>query len=536
MTEELAFARKASGLVRGLSTYDAWSMGLLLILPMYEIWYGLQIGMGLFSGANLPIALIIVTVLFGLPAIFLWGVLSGSMPRSGGEYIYNSRILHPAVAMAASFGMLTGQLYWNIYEGSWFANPSLTILGQYLGWTGLVNFVSTKAGIVICAVVVWVLVFLIVGFGMSVYKHFQRPVVAATTVISAAFAIILIVTSKAHFIQHWNSAAARYHSLTYSQLPAAVAHASGAAVPHTWNWGDTIGAAFSTLYMFVIYAYAMAYVSGEVKRPDKAILKANAYAVLVPFAIGIVAFVGFSRMVNFNFLSSTAYNNLNGGVKGYNFPFSTSFMDLTFIASGFNRVVGVLLSLTWILTTLAMLCVIVVMLQRVLFAWGMDRMGPKFFSEISARFASPIKMYALVCGVSAVLEIAYVLWLTSAFAGLVAGGMLVVSVFAVTAISAILFPYRKRAKGIWDSSPYNTWRIAGVPIITIAGVVYLACICLIVYYGFLDPKTRDVTGKSLIEFVIIWACGVVWYLLWRRHGKRQVGDAMSLVYQELPPE
>jgi amino acid transporter len=371
---------------------------------------------------------------------------------------------------------------------------------------------------------------------MKVWRYFQRPVVAITVGSTALFAIIVLVTSKAHFISHWNSAAARYHSLTYSQLPTAVAHASGVvAMPHTWSWADTFGS-ISAVYMFVIYGYAMAYVSGEVKRPDTTMLKANAIAVLVPAVIGVAAFLGLSHMLDFNFLSATAYNNLNGGVKGYNLPFSTSFMDLTFIASGFNRVIGVLLSLTWILVTISMLSVITIMLQRVIFAWGMDRMGPRFFTDINARWASPIKGYALIAGGSAVLEIAYVLWLQNALVGLVAGGMMVVSVFAVTGISAIVFPYRKRAKGIWDSSPYKKWQIAGVPVITIAGVVYFAVVCLVIYFGFLDHKTRDATGKNLIEFAVVWALGIAWYFVWRWHGHRKVGDAMSLVYQELPPE
>jgi amino acid transporter len=152
MADELTFARKASGLVRGLSTYDAFSMGAMLILPLYGIWISLQVGAGIFQGANLVISTLLMAVVFGVPAVFVWGIMSASMPRSGGEYIYNSRILHPAVAMAASFGMVTGQLYWNIYEGSWVADPSLKILGQYLGWSGLVNWVSTKSGTVICAV------------------------------------------------------------------------------------------------------------------------------------------------------------------------------------------------------------------------------------------------------------------------------------------------------------------------------------------------------------------------------------------------
>ena len=535
MADELTFARKASGLVRGLSTYDAFSMGAMLILPLYGIWISLQVGAGIFQGANLVISTLLMAVVFGVPAVFVWGIMSASMPRSGGEYIYNSRILHPAVAMAASFGMVTGQLYWNIYEGSWVADPSLKILGQYLGWSGLVNWVSTKSGTVICAVAVWVLVFLIVAFGMRVYKYFQRPVVAITLALTAVFGCIVLFTSKAHFTMNWNAAAARYHSLTYSQLPLAVAHAQGSAVPHTWSWGDTFGS-LSVVYMFVIYAYAMAYVSGEVKRPDKAILRANGFVVIVACGLGVLAFAGLYHMADFKFLSATAYNDLNGGVKGYTFPYSSSFMDLTFIASGFNRVVGVLLSLTWLLSTISILCVIMVMMQRVLFAWGMDRMGPKWFTDISPRWASPIKTYALIAGLSAVLEVVYVLWLEGAFAGLVAAGMMVVSVFAVTAVSAIVFPYRKRAKGIWDSSPYNRLKIFGVPVITIAGVIYLAVVCVVIYFGFLDPKTRDAHAKNLIEFAIVWGLGIIWYFVWKAIGHRKIGDAMSRVYQELPPE
>ncbi len=32
---------------------------------------------------------------------------------------------------------------------------------------------------------------------------------------------------------------------------------------------------------------------------------------------------------------------------------------------------------------------------RIIFAWGMDRMGPKWFTDVNARFASPVKNYIL---------------------------------------------------------------------------------------------------------------------------------------------
>ena len=53
MAEELAFARKASGLTRGLSMYDAFGMGLINILPLYAIWFMFMAGLGIFAHANL---------------------------------------------------------------------------------------------------------------------------------------------------------------------------------------------------------------------------------------------------------------------------------------------------------------------------------------------------------------------------------------------------------------------------------------------------------------------------------------------------
>ncbi len=53
----------------------------------------------------------------------------------------------------------------------------------------------------------------------------------------------------------------------------------------------------------------------------------------------------------------------------------------------------------------------------------------------------------------------HVLWLSASLAGLVGGGLQFASVFLITGISALLFPYRKNVRGIWEASPYRTWKI-----------------------------------------------------------------------------
>ena len=52
------------------------------------------------------------------------------MPRAGGEYVYNSRILHPAIALGAVFANIVAVFYWNWYIATWLGVPALQLFGQ----------------------------------------------------------------------------------------------------------------------------------------------------------------------------------------------------------------------------------------------------------------------------------------------------------------------------------------------------------------------------------------------------------------------
>ena len=110
---------------------------------------------------------------------------------------------------------------------------------------------------------------------------------------------------------------------------------------------------------------------------------------------------------------------------------------------------------------------------RIIFAWGMDRMGPKWFTDINPRFASPVKNHILCFVLGQIMIAVYIFWQNEAMQGLAVTALEIFSVFGVTAIAALLFPYVKRAKGIWDASPYKTWKLAGIPVVTIGAIVDL---------------------------------------------------------------
>jgi len=119
--------------------------------------------------------------------------------------------------------------------------------------------------------------------------------------------------------------------------------------------------------------------------------------------------------------------------------------------------------------------------------------------------------------------------------GLTVTGLEIFSVFGVTAIAALIFPYSKRARGIWEASPYRTWKLFGIPVVSLGAFVDLIYLGILAWFFFVMPASRDFTTNSGIFYVVIWALGVCWYFFWRQRSKA-VGVDVSMTYGELPPE
>ena len=225
---------------------------------------------------------------------------------------------------------------------------------------------------------------------------------------------------------------------------------------------------------------------------------------------------------------------------GLHLPYSTSYMSLVYIASRANPVVAIVAAITFLVNVIWLLTVALHHVPARHVRLGHGPHGPALVHDINHRFASPIGMYALVAGISAFMSIAYWYLFPSIVSGLVATGMQLVSVFGVTAISAIILPYRKKVAHIWDASPYRRWKLFGVPVLTIAGVVYLAYIIALIYFAFFDTKTRSLgfgfTGKAVILMVGAWAAGIAWYYAWKYKSTKAGVDVAHMTYGELPPE
>jgi amino acid transporter len=529
MAEDLVFARKASGLVRGLDMWDAFGAGLMTCQPIATLWLMVGIALSLYPTGNLLISIALGAVTAGIGAPLVWGILSGSMPRAGGEYVYNSRILHPAIALGAVFCNIIAIFYWNWYIATWLGVPALQLFAQYMGWWGFADWAASNTGLVVLGLVAVIVGFVSVAFSMKNYARIQKvmliPAIGGVLVLIVA----LFLSSKADFIANWNAIAVEYKSLSYDQF----IQAAG-PLPDSWNWRGTFGA-FSGVYALFVYNYAIAYLSGEVKRPDKALLGANVMAVWVPIILGFLTALGLYRIMAFNFLSASAAQSFGAGVEGYTAPFNPDYLTLTWIASGRSAFVAWAIILAFIAVIWLEITIAILIVGRAWLAWGLDRMGPKWFTDVSPQFAQPFKNLLVTAIIFAVGVVVMVLWLSSSLAGLVGGGLQFASVFLVTGISALVFPYRKSVRGIWEASPYRTWTLFGVPIVSIGAVLYLTFIVAMLYYSFVEPTTRVTTGKSLFLFVASWVAGILWYFYWKARSKKQ-GVDVRVTFGELPPE
>ncbi len=539
MPEQMAFARKASGLVRGLSFIDAFGVGFMNQGLTPSMWVMISFGLGVYTGGNLIWATLLSALLCGVGFSLVWGILGGSMPRSGGEYIYNSRILHPIIGIAESFGNAFVWIMWIYILAPWTVDPGLVMMFQFLNLPAAAEFCTQPVALFVIATLVNFIGLLFVVFGMKIFARVQKVIMVLGIVGCLVILLVFTFTSHEAFVTAWNNLSAQFGSIDYEGFLAnartAIADAGGKPLSPNWNWFDTLGVMVAGSWLFA-YSYCITFIAGEVKRPDKTIILANLSAILVPAAFMIWLAAALYHSVGFEFLSATAWvDNMGEGLAGYTLPWAPNFVGLAAVINH-NWFVVFMMAMSFIVFNLWWVALSYLAFPRILFAWGMDRMGPKWFADIDYRWASPVKNHIL-CFILGEIGIAIYAFVMDPMTGLSVTGMEIVSVFGITAIAALVFPFSKRAKSIWESSPYKSWKIFGIPVVTIGAVFNLVYLGILFYFFFFmkEMGEQELVKGSLILYTIIWGLGIAWYFYWKARNKK-VGVDSDMTFGELPPD
>ena len=98
------FVRQSTGLVREASALDAAIFNAVFSAPVgATLAWGVFFALTAFPGSDLVTATII-SFLINIPVLLMMSMLASSMPRTGGDYVWVSRILSPPLALVSNFG------------------------------------------------------------------------------------------------------------------------------------------------------------------------------------------------------------------------------------------------------------------------------------------------------------------------------------------------------------------------------------------------------------------------------------------------
>jgi len=132
------FIREATGLVRGLTPFDAFIVNVAVSVGLLGFTFGPATAAFLFPGVDISLAMV-VGFLACIPLAIIYFQMAAAVPRSGGDYAWVTRTLHPAVGFATSWALMIGVwLYGNIVLNSYalssfFLSSQFGVLGALTG-------------------------------------------------------------------------------------------------------------------------------------------------------------------------------------------------------------------------------------------------------------------------------------------------------------------------------------------------------------------------------------------------------------------
>jgi len=169
---------------------------------------------------------------------------------------------------------------------------------------------------------------------------------------------------------------------------------------------------------------------------------------------------------------------------------------------------------------------------RVIFAAAFDRILPERVADVSEGKGVPV--WALVLMLVPALLVSALYAYTSNFQTFILDATLVIAVtFFGTSIAAIVLPWRK--KGLYQNSPIARYNVAGIPLITISGVLTAGFIGFNLWEWFKNDLYAVNDKTSLVFMGTMYALALVVYVVAKVVRKRQ-GIDLNAIYREIPVE
>jgi APA family basic amino acid/polyamine antiporter len=540
------FLRKATGLVKGWSKFDAFLYSFMSVnFVTLGLFFSLSVIGYVPAGQVLP-ALLISGAFITCLVITYAGLIS-IMPRAGGDYVWQSRVLGGGIAFVlAVTGWWFILWYWTPIYASILNVEVLQPLAAFLGMDGLLTFLGKDIGLFTICVVTALLAGYLVSLGMEGYARIQKFCfyvgIAALLVVFA----VMLFGSRAGFESAFNEEAASLFGTTGNAYQDTIAFAGGsAALPADIGLTPFFGESLLIipfLCFWILWPNWGSTLYGEVRGASdfKRVMSGMMWGLWVTIAIAVVFLLLSSKFFGWDFFNAGNVNFINYFYAYTDSPGPTPVWNYPPMLVGMffhNDLIGALIILAFGAWFLGWAGTLFLSSTRVIFAAAFDRILPEKVADVSERRHVPVWALVLMLVPSLIVSAFYAF--TTVFKTLILDATLVIAVtFLGTAIAATILPYRK--KRLYESSAMARYKIGGIPLITVTGALTALFLGYNLYKWLWPPLSEGNlyainNADSLLFMGGMYLLAVIIYVVAKIVRKNQ-GIDLGAIHKEIPVE
>lgn len=540
MAQPGMFVRKASGLVRSWSLFDGFVYSFFSINLV-------TLGFFIFSfapylpEANLLTA-IVISGIFIIFEVFVYALLVAVMPRAGGDYVWQSRILGGGIGFVLSvtgWGWILWHwvpLYGNMLAYNVFT-PILGILGGWTNSTGLSNaavwFANTN-GLFVCSLVVIVLAFIYVSLGMNWYARIQKFCFYLGMAGMATMIIMMLVNSRADFISSFNHYAGSFFASgdgnIYQQILAASAEGSYVAPPISRISIVASLALIPMVVFFNLWPNWGATLYGEVRGASdfKRNFWSMASGLIATTILAVIVLLLMGRLMGWDFYNAANFTFYEGTSPLGIFPYPA--LLVSFLTDSPILQLWLLVSMSaWFFGWCG---TVFLSSTRVIFAAAFDRILPEWMAHVTTKFRAPVNAL-LVMAVPAVIISAGMHYTENLETYALNATLVIAVTYLGTTIAAIILPYKDPE--LYNASPIARLKLFGLPLITVTGAIFAAFLLFLFYMWMTDAVYGVNEPTSYIYMGVLYLISIGIYVASKWYRKRQ-GIDLQEIHKSIPAE
>jgi APA family basic amino acid/polyamine antiporter len=552
------FARPASGLVREMGVGSAFFYNIicatcagppasLLFFSWWpqSFWLGLPVfvwAQGFATG---------IALLYTL--LFLW--FATAMPRSGGEYIYTSRITSPVLGFVETWGAVWAALALVGYE-TFLAIQTLSGLLYVVGlsypgsiWLDAAKWLLASPVNMFAADTVLFIPIAVLNL-LPAKKYFQAMTILGAIMLFTAGPIYTAIPLMSNQ-QMVAANLQKYFGITKDQLVTSAKEAGAVTLYTQPTVGDWAAAVNWSLMAYIGWNFNAITMAGEIKGSISRNL-------LVAGILGLAEVSYYSTLFVLPFLHAMGGDML----WSWNWIFSNQPLGSPYqikSVAAYSPVAAFLCRpdlLPWVviggigvfLYPWAINSAWIIFSVRLSFAWAMDRLLPAKLAEVSPRFHSPL-ILTVIYTIGGYLFSAVSAFGVSPAATLWYSALLLMPLWMVPCINAVRLAHKR--KDLYELAFWSDKRVKigkyNLHLIDILAITALVPMVPVFALSFAWPIVTqylsmpanvavDYSLSSGIDLAVaVFAIGIIWFYAFKWYNRRK-GIPVDQTFMNIPPE